>query len=93
MRKHYRTQPVVLDLPVRLWGWEYRVTEGEGYYNIQRRSAERKGKYRVLARMTPPQWEAFTRLYLAGKTPVDQAKQLHNYGHRSPPERSGHGAT
>lgn len=70
---------VILNLPVNLWGFEWRVTAGQGMVNIQRRSFLQQGKFRIMARMPGSEWAEFVRSTLADKAPIDIAKELHKY--------------
>lgn len=68
---------VILDPDCVLWGFRWRVTEGKGYVNIQRRAAGSTGKYRIARRLRSDVWRGLYAPLVAVASPQDQAKILY----------------
>jgi hypothetical protein len=68
---------VILEPPCVLWGFRWRVTEGKGFVNIQRRAADAGPKYRIARRLRSDVWKALFAPLVAVASPQDQAKILY----------------
>lgn len=79
VRGHNLKNEVILNIPANLYGYEWRVTAGQGMVNIQRRSFLNGGKYRIMMRMPATEWLEFVKVELDGKPPVEIAKALHKH--------------
>lgn len=72
---------VILEPACVLWGFRWRVTEGNGFVNIQRTAAQGAPKYRIARRLRSDVWRGLYAPLAARASPQDQAKLLYELTH------------